>query len=252
MNTNVPATYQEDLARAARAAANRHPVNDGEFLSFRGGQMSYNNERLPGDQACVIIVADVFENSYFERPFDPNRPEAPTCYAFGDTKDDMGPHPSMQADLSYFKPQSPTWKCNGCPWNEFGSALQGAGKRCKNGVRLALLPAGQYTPRPGSRDFDLRKVTDLAHFQTAPLAFAKLAVGSTREFNGYVQRLASTRNLPPFGAITRMWVEPDPKYQFVTKYEMIEAVPEGWLGAIFQRHTQSKEELVRGYSPPKQ
>lgn len=250
MTSNLPATHREDLARAAQAYAQRHPTKDGEFLSFKGGQMTFNDTRLPGDQACVVIVNDVFENAYYDTAYDPNSPVSPTCYAFGETGVDMAPHPSMQADLSYFKPQAST--CKGCPWDEFGSALQGAGKRCKNGTRLALLPAGMYTQRQGSNDYDLNRVDDPKHFETAEFAFARLAIGASKEFRGYVQRLASTKQIPPWAAITRMWIERDPKYQYVTKFELVDTIPDEWIAAIMQRSAQAAVELTRGYSPPKQ
>lgn len=250
MTTNLPATHAEDLARAAQEFAKRHPTHEGEFLSFKGNQISFNGQRLPGDQACVVIVDDVFENAYYDTEYDPDRPAAPTCYAFGKETPQMGPHPSMQADLTYFKPQAST--CKGCPWDEFGSALRGAGKRCKNGTRLALLPAGMYTPRPGSRDFDLHRVDSAKHFEDTVFTFAKLAVGSSKEYRAYVQKLATTKQLPPWAVITRMWLETDTRYQFVTKFEMIDVVPDEWIGVLQRRNAQAADQLTRGYSPPKQ
>lgn len=240
--------YEAQFAASADAYAAEEPASSGHLISTRGGILRVGEEPLPGNQMCVIVLDAVRENTYYPTKYNPDVNLPPTCYAFGRTDAEMGPHPTMQADLSYFAPQHSS--CTGCPMAEWGSADTGRGKACSNRRRLALLPAGMYTAQRGSRDFALDLIDDPRHFETAETAFLKLPVTSVREWTKYVQFVTSTYRRGPYGVVTRIFLEPDPKSQFRVGFEFIELVQDKFAGAIIGRHNQAVNELVKGYQPP--
>lgn len=243
--------YDKAWAEQAESYAQQEKLTGGTFLSTRGGTLSFGDEVLPGNQAAVIILDAVFENTYYGAKFDPDNAAAPVCYAFarGDNSD-MAPHPSMQTAPDYFIPQSSD--CPSCPWNEWGSADQGRGKACQNRRRLALIPAGFYQGKRGSRDFDLEMFTDPKHFETAEIAFIKLPVTSVLLFSKYVNQLNSTIHRPPHGVVTRLFVEPDPKSQYKIYFEALEQVPDELAAIVMARHEEAVRGVIQGYQKPEE
>jgi hypothetical protein len=241
-------SYDKEWAEQADRYAAQEKIRSGTFLSMRGGVLSFGDEELPGNQACVIILDAVKENTYYDHKFDPNQAASPICYAFGRGDEPMAPHHTMQADLSYFQPQAS--ECSVCPKNEWGSADKGRGKACQNRRRLALIPAGYYQPKRGTRDMDLELFDDEKHFKTADIAYLKLSVGSVKEWGKYVNQIAASIHRPPHGVITRLYVEPDPKFQFVAKFEMIEQVPDTLAQVIMGRHEEAVKTVMQGYMVP--
>lgn len=248
MGTDIT-NYDEAWAAQAAQAATAEPVNDGgNFLSTRGGQLTFQEQPMPGNQVACIVIDSYRENTYYANRYDPDNPAPPTCYAFARDAEHMAPHPSMQVDLNYFRPQNA--QCDGCPMNEWGSSDTGRGKACQNRRRLAVLPAGFYSPRPGSRDFDLDLFEDSAHFESADLGFLKLPVTSVGEWSKYVQQVAASVRRPPFGVVTRIYCEPDAKSQYKIKFEMIDVVPDNLAQIIMTRHDAEANKPFQGYQPP--
>jgi len=241
--------FNEAWAEQAQKWAQEEPLNGGTFLSTRGGTLAFGDEQLPGNQAAVIILDSVYENTYYADKFDPDVAAAPTCYAFGRASDpeEMSPHPSMQND-AYFVPQAEV--CSACPHNEWGSADKGRGKACQNRRRLALIPAGFYAPKRGSRDFDLELFDDPKHFQTADIAFIKLPVTSVKGWSKYVSQLSSAMRRPPHGVITRLYLEPDANSQYMVKFEAIEEVPDALAAIVMARADEASKATVQGYKAP--
>ena len=237
------ADQQEQYAYQPKAA-------NGTFLSTRSGILTYGEETLPGNQACVIILHAQRENTYYPDKFVEGEAVSPTCYAFGQYAADMAPHESMQVDLNYFKPQSDT--CQSCKWNEWGSADTGRGKACQNRSRLALIPAGYYATRKGSRDFDLDIFNDPKHFQKVDIAYIKLPVTSVANWDKYVASVAANNHRPPHGVITRMFLEPDPKSQYKVWFELVEEVPDELASLVMERAAQAAAIPVQGYQVPEE
>jgi hypothetical protein len=240
--------YSEEWAKQAETYAEQEQLRGGTFLSTRGGILSFGEEEMPGNQACVIILDAVKENTFYSDTFDPDTPSAPVCYAFGRGVDEMAPHESMQEAPEYFQPQSET--CDTCPHNEWGSADKGRGKACQNRRRLAIIPAGFYVPKRGSKDMDLELVDDPKHFQTCDIAFLKLPVMSVKDWAKYVTQLSASIHRPPYGVITRIFVEPDPKSQYRVRFELIEEVPDTLAAIVMARHEEAAKSIIQGYMPP--
>lgn len=246
--SNALVNYDEQWAQAASAYAANEPLSGGAFLSTKGGILSFQENPMPGNMVACIVIDSYRENTYYPGKFDADSPLPPTCYAFGRDGAHMGPHPSMQADLNYFRPEN--MQCEGCPRNEWGSADQGRGKACQNRRRLTLLPAGFYVPRKNSRDFDLELFADPTHFKTAEVAYLKLPVTSVNDWAKYVNQLSASVRRPPFGVVSCISLVPDPKTQFKLHFEMVEMVPDNLASIIMERHRVAAEVPFRGYEPP--
>lgn len=252
--TTALTTY--DAKRAAAAAQYTKQVRSApssDLLSLKGGLFSLGEESL-GDQLCVVVLNSVWENTYFKDRFVEGVPAAPTCYAYGRSAEEMAPHPSMAEHPDHFVPQSES--CNTCPMNEWGSAPTGKGKACSNRERLFVIPAGEYSPIPKSKDmhldlFDGTTREGQAHFLEAEGLVLKLPVTSVSNWNEYVRKLAGLGQ-PPFGVATRMHIERHPKFQYEVKFEMIDALPDEVFDILHKRNEEAGGEyLMQPYSPPR-
>lgn len=248
----VPISQQ--WAAQAQVAVQEEPALEGLWVSTKGGVMSVGEDELPGNQMYVIILDHFRENTYFEGRYNPEVKAPPKCFAFarGTDTDEMGPHESMKASLSweggFFMPQNDT--CQGCPMNEWGTADTGRGKACQNRRRLILLPAGYATPKRGSRDFDVELFTDPDHYRTADEAQLKLPVTSSKEFSKFVKQLGEQFQRPPHGVLTRIYLEPHAGDQFHVKFEVVEEVPDDLAQIIMDRNETCRNREFRGYAPP--
>lgn len=247
-------SYEERWAREAQRAVQSEPLSGGTWLSARGGQLMIGDQALPGNQAAVIVLDSVRENTFYGATYAPDSPLPPICYALGRDADPLFPHLDMQKDLNYFKPQhieaGQVLGCDGCPLNEWGSAAQGRGKACQNRRRLVVIPAGYYVPKPGSRDFDLQLFDDPQHFQQAEVAFYKLPVTSVSNWAKYVNQLAANVRRPPYGVVTRLHVEPHQKHQYEMCFDLIDTVPDSLADIIMQRNDASVQMPLVGYQAP--
>lgn len=238
-----------DWESAASEYAKEEKYVGGQLISVRGGSLSIGDEELPGGQMCVVVLDSIRENTYYTGRWDPDDVKPPRCYAFGRTDDEMVPHlESMRADMEYFEPQAE--ECLSCPMNEWGSADTGRGKACQNRRRIAVIPAGLYTPIARSRDFDLELFEDEEHYAACDMAFMKIPVTSTKNWAKYVNTLSSTYKRPPFGMVTRVYVEPDAGNQYSVHFEPITEIPDSLASTIFARHEQARDSIIRPYAPP--
>lgn len=248
-------TYQEKRAAAAASyvSQTRAPPQ-GDLLSIKGGLFQLGEDVL-GDQLIVCVLQSIWENTYFQGKYVEGVPQAPTCYAYGRSAEEMAPHPSMAEHPDHFVPQSND--CATCPMNEWGSAETGRGKACQNRERLALIPAGQYTPRPRSRDFDLDLFDGVteegrSHFRDADALVLKLPVTSVGNWNEYVRKLAALGQ-PPYGVATRIFIEKHPKFQYTVEFEMIDIIADEAFDVLHQRHEAlGGDVMAQPYSPPKE
>ena len=248
MTTEVT-KYDERFAEMADNYAGSEHVG-GDFLSTQGGILSFDDEPMPGNQMAVVILDVVQERTYYTSKYDPARPVnlPPVCYAFGRGDEEMAPHPSMQSGPDYFVPQSD--ECATCPFNEWGSADTGRGKACSERRRMAVLPAGYYEGRRGSKDLDLHLFTEEEHYAKADIAFLKIPVMSVKDWARYVTQLAANLRRPPLAVVTRVYIEPDPKSQFRVKFDLIEEIPPELFDVVMKRHEEAKAGIVFGYPPP--
>lgn len=215
--TTAVAKWDEALAARAKLAnkAVQNIGGGGQFISLKGGVMSYNDAPVDDNELDVIIPSFVLENQYYVGKYNPKVQQAPVCYAFGTDEDEMVPHeksPDPQAD-----------RCSECPHNEWGSDPEGGrGKACKNVARLAILPADCL--EEGAEGV-----------RSAQEAFVKVPVTSMKNWAGHVKKLDAS-NLPPLAFVTTMSLVPDAKSQFQLTFHAKDRIEDGEaIGAVLER-----------------
>jgi hypothetical protein len=240
---------KEMAAQAEIAAGGQRSSGGGKFFSMRAGQLTFDGEPLPGNQVPVIILADIIENYYYDKPFDPDVPASPICFAFAHSESEMEPHEAVDQD-DYFERQSET--CRTCPKNEWGSAPVGRGKACKNSMRLAMIPAGVYKPQGKGRNagLELELYDDTDDYEKSEIAYMKLPVMSVRNYSTFVRDVATNMRRPPHGIITNIAVVPDPRSQFKVEFEVIEEIDNELIAIIMARHATAKAGIDFPYTPP--
>lgn len=222
--------WDEELAKEAEIAAGAEAsAGGGQFFSTRGGQLSWQDAPLPNNEMAVVILDAIFENVFYEGRYDPDAPQAPTCFAFAREEADLAPHKVV---LDAGQAQSLDG-CKDCEHNEWGSADTGRGKACRNTRRLAMVPAGQF-----NRNGDFELFDDEDHYATTAIGFMKLPVTSIKGYANFVKQVAGALKRPPFGIITRVAVVPDAKTQFKVVFEALEKVPDELMGAIMKRREE--------------
>jgi hypothetical protein len=222
---NVPVRWDEEMAKHAQAAAqSERPAL--ASISMRGGVMSYEKVPVPGNKLNVIIVAFTMERRFYKERFNPDKPASPVCFSFhnGDDQVPWMPHEESH-ELQSEK------GCAYCPMNEWGSDLNGRkGKACKEVRKLALMPG------PDAKE----------------MALLSIPVMSVRNWSNYVNGIAASAQRPPWGVITEISVHPDPRNQFIVKFDLVDLVDENRLGAIYDK-IKFAEEVLRtpyDYSEP--
>lgn len=239
------ALNDERWRAAAQQFRQKEPEPATSFFSTRGGVFRVGDDEL-GTELCVVIADAIWENTFYEGRYNPDEQNAPKCYAFGRSDEEMVPHVTMQQHPEYFVPQSEA--CDVCDWNKWGSAAQGSGKACQNRRRLAMLPAGVFGQDENGRTLDIYDTPE--HYASADQVTLKLPVTSVKNWRKYVNKIADTVGRPPYGVITRVYLEPDANDQFHVNFEMIEPVADELFDTIQARHEAIAPTLAKAYSPP--
>ena len=204
-------TWRDKMAAVTKQAASSEAPKGG-FLSFKGGNMSYDDVPIPGNVLKVVVVDFLLENAIFKEKYNPNKPASPMCYAFGRDEEDLAPHPDA--------PEPQNADCATCPNNEWASDPEGGrGKACKNGRVLALIP-GDTKPDA---------------VPTAEIALLKPPVTSIKNYQTYVQKLAAVYNRPPLGVLTEISTVPDQKSQYKVVFTDIGVLDISMIKPILDR-----------------
>ncbi len=224
------AVVKWDAALAERARKSQKVASNlgtgGNWVSIKGAVMKYKGNPVEGNAMNVMVPSFVLENQYYGRDYDPDTPQSPVCYAFGDDQATMRPHEKS--------PQKQHNQCKGCPQNEWGTAERGRGKACKNVVRLGLLPADALERGgQGVRD--------------AEEAIIKVPVTSCKAWGGFVSQLEAI-DRPPLSFITEISITPDPKTQVAMHFKAVEEITDGdAIEALLERADQMDKTLPQPY-----
>ena len=220
--------WEEELAKDAelQSKISNDTGSGGNWLSIKGGRLSYQGEEIQGGAINAVVIGFVYENQYYNKPYDPSVIDVPVCYAFGESDENMAPH--KEASEPQFD------QCTGCPLNEFGSAQTGKGKACKNVVRLALIPEAE--------------LDDLGALETLPVAFLKVPPTSRKAWNSYAKKICQDTdgNKPTFFFITKIRVHPDPKTQVRVEFSAEDTLKNRPNGAAEYKALKAKALAVKG------
>lgn len=242
--TQAVARWDDQLAQYASEASDMESSTvSSQFISTRGGVLTFNDAQMPNNEVVVIILDYILENVWYPGPYDPDSPQSPMCFAFGKDEKLLAPH-AEAAD-----PQNDV--CAGCVQNAWGTADRGRGKACRNTRRLAMIGIGSYNQQGQLEtlydESNVNAMTD--HVAKTQIALLKLPVTSVKGYSAYVKLLSGGMRRPPFAVITRLWLEPHPKDQFHVLFEPIETVPDVLIQTILARRTESEMLLFQPYVP---
>lgn len=233
---NVPAQaaktqvvqWQEQLAKEAAAAASTEAPTS-EFVSFRGGILSWAGQPVEGNRKNVIVLDSAYEHAFYPHAFDPDAPRSPDCWAVGRVESELTPDhedvENKQADA-----------CEGCPMNEWGSDLEGGrGKACKNVRRVALI------------DADILNTEDTDVILKAPVQYAKIPVTSGKNYSAYVIQIANVTKRPLHGVISELVVSPDPRTQLKVTWQFVDSIPDWAIPALMQKREKLGDAILFPY-----
>lgn len=204
-------------------------MGGGMFISTRGGNFTFDGATLT-QPLPVIILDSVLENSFYAEDFDPDNPQAPTCYAIGTSPENMAPEddcPEKQAEI-----------CKDCWANKFGSAEKGRGKACKNTVRLALLPCDQ--------------IEDPDALAEAEPAMMRLPVTSVKNYHGHYNRITKVLKSKEFGVITLLETEDSERNQFEVTFAVDEKITDPAIGQVILQQREAVKDALVSFPDPNQ
>jgi hypothetical protein len=168
-----------ELARASKEAVSG-VGGGGNFISLKGGMLSFQQAVIPGNVMKVIVVDWTLENQFYEGSYDPENSQAPSCYAFGRDAKAMAPNPEyVEVPIAA--------SCADCPNHEWGSAETGKGKACKEVARLGLIAE-----------------SDFENIEKAVLAYLKVPVTSMKYWAGYLRQLDEVYHRPALAFVTEI------------------------------------------------
>ncbi len=221
--STLPVSWEEEMARQAAAAKAMEPMQ-GRFISLRGGVMTFQQQPLPGNKLNAIVIDSVIEHQLYEGAFDPNSAASPSCFAFGRVSQDMVPHATVE------KKQSE--KCATCPKFAWGSDPKGGrGKACREVRRLALIDGNLIEKGPEA-------------ITKAEVVFMKIPVTSVRNWASYVSQLANVVRRAPWGVVTEIAPQPDPKTMFLVKFALASQFGADILSAVAEKRKQLGDEGI--------
>lgn len=229
----LPVSVAEQLAAEAKAAAMlERPV--GGAISLRAGQISWQGTPVANNRLRCVVLDVIFENRWYNKPFNPEQPANPACFAMARDEEELAPHEDSEE-----KQGGPDGKCFGCPKNAWGSDPRGGrGKACSQVRRLVLIPATAVESDESTLD--------------AETAIMKLPVTSTRYWAGYITQLAGLDARPVWSVITEIYTEPHPKHQFHVYFNKVGYVPDDRLEALRQKIKASESLLLAPYARSEQ
>lgn len=198
--------WEEELAGFAETTAAGITVGEGKFISFKGGRMSFGGADIPDDEFNGIIVGWTHHNAYYDPniDYDPENPQSPICYAFGQDEDEMSPHADSK------EPQCAS--CKDCEFSKFESAARGKGKACKNTFRLAIIAE-----------------SDLEDVENAEVVYLSVPPTSLKNFGNYLAKDLKALKRPHWFVKTLVSRVPDDKTQFRVTFKHVENIEDGEL-----------------------
>jgi hypothetical protein len=207
----------------------------GPTVKFGPGSIVVAGGQVPGAKLeCIVVASCAFNAWYGGRPYDPDDPQPPECYAFAEVAGpDMAPHKDCQDK------QSDT--CAECPRNQFGTATTGRGKDCGNNVRLAL-----------ALSKDIESAEDVAGLE---LALAKVSPTNLKAWKGYVNAVADAPDggRPTWALVTEIQSKPvtTGRAGHALEFRKVETVDDpAILDALEARHLKAQDTLQQPFGPP--
>lgn len=203
--------WEEEMAKAAkRQASVEKPMGLFKQVAVKGGVMYIDEKPIPGNKFDAVVLCATHENQWYNKPYNPNVPAVPACYAFGDqTLEDPEAEMAPSKDVEEIQGDE-DGKCVGCWANKMGSADLGRGKACQNVRRLILVTADAVESVDALKDAEARAM--------------KIPVMSVKNWVAFVHELDEMAHRPSYGAVVQISCVPDPKSQWQIKFAFQELI----------------------------
>lgn len=218
-----------DWKQAVTTAAEKTLKNersDDNFISLKGGVMTYKDNQIEDNQIECVILASSFARTCFQRPYDPDDIAPPECFANAIDQADLVPHENVPT------PYAEVCNEKACEWAVFGTALQGKGPRCKTRRKLVLMP-----------------ISGLANPAEAEVAVIACPPTSGKNWSNYASKVANQAGLPPWAVTTMVSCKPHPQRQFEVLFETTGQIKdEAALAGIHARIHGAEELLLVPYT----
>lgn len=222
---NLPVTIAEQLKKEAAEIAKRITVTTSDRIRYNANRGFITPDGEEGEELEVVIVDFVSSNMFYDSPFNKDNPAPPACFAIGPEPTTLVPSPNS--------PNKQSEACAVCPNNQFGSALSGKGKACKNTRFLAVIPLTEE----------------------APLWTLSVPPDSIKNFDAYVKMLAAKLRITPIGVVTRISLDPDKQYA-APRFTVVRPLTPEEIEQFMERREEARARLtvepdVSQYVPPK-
>lgn len=204
----------EDRMKELAAQTAALEVTGNNYISFRGGVMSFMDQPMPNNEGEFLIIGAAGENSHYKTAFDADNIVPPDCFSVYGLDEEAVPHEAVP------EAQREAKTCHECWAHKFKSAPNGKGRACGVRRRLLVVPAD--------------KLDDL---ENADVAVMKIPPTSVQFWSKYVQKLATASSRPFWMVTTKVYVERHPKFQFQVKFE-----PQQLLG---EEHFEKVQKMVQ-------
>ncbi len=225
--SNLPVNYKEQMAKEVAEMQSRIAAPSGDKIKYNKNTSFILPDGSEGPMLSVVIVDFLSTNLYYDRPYVPDSPTAPACFAIGMEPILLAPSknsPAIQSD-----------SCGTCEQNKFGTALNGKGKACRN--------------------FRLLAVADPSKGNDSPIWVLPIPPASIKSFDTYVTMLATKLGMPPVGVITEITLDHTNDYAS-PRFAMGHPLDGGSIGMFIERKDEARKRLmtepdVSQYEPPK-
>lgn len=241
--------WEEQMrSRANRVKQTEKPMSFSKRISTQGGILNIDGDAVADNEMEVIVIGWMHENQLYNGDYTPGTPTVPVCYAFNDpTNEDADPEDTMGANPKCDIPQgTDEWvpeqdeenygnACKDCWANKMGTAEKGRGKACKNIRRLMVV-----TPDA---------LESAETLEAAEMRGISIPVMSVKYWTKFANSIADDLQRDPSCVVARLYIERDPKAQFVIKFdftEQIEFTQELWE-AMEKKRAAAMTELAMPY-----
>lgn len=212
-NTNL-VDIKAQLAAQVAALADRTAPPTGSSIRITQDKKFKFPDGTEGTEFDAVVVDFLTTRKYYPGAYDPNNITPPACFAISPNPKGMVPSansPDRQAET-----------CDTCPNNQWGSA--GAGKACKEGRKLAVLP-------PTSEGENAAET---------PMWLMEISPTAIKSFDGYVNNVAKVFGYPPIGVVSHVGFDPGVTYASV---RLSNPTPNDDLGEHVARQSEAQDIL---------
>ena len=225
--SNEVVPWQERMAAEAKAVATSERPTTNK-ISLRSGILSIDDNPLAGNEMTCVIVGALHEQVKYDEAWDPNKVIPPVCFGFNEApaaKGAMQPHEDVPTPVSE--------NCVDCWARQFGE--NGEKPECQGRRRIAVSAWNS----DGTLDNDI-----------FTMSFPQYSSG--KQFSAYANEVSLREQRPPWGVITRLFVEPHPRWQFLVKYEIAGLVPDEVMADVYAKVDAATAALSMPYdmAPP--